>query len=324
MPLHRRATILAVAAVILAGLAGLGAYAWLEQIETDLRAEMQGTHRTRPVVVVEKEVQAGTAITAESVRVVLFPTEAVPEGSFDDPVHVIGRIALTSFRRNEPISDAKLAPTDMTRGGIASLLTGKDKRAMAVPVDEVVAVAGFIQPGDRVDVVATLHTDEEKSRPVTKIIVEDVPVLATGTPVKGSSRTEPAGREDGPRVMTLEVSPQEAEKVSLAASEGRIQLVLRHPLNGAKAGTDGATVEGLLGYPRKDSVPVPTRFVARATKPTPKEDPRPGTLKEPAVVSAGQPLAAPVSIVEVIRGLQRSEVRFAPTPQSEPADDPIR
>ena len=308
MTLQRRASIFAAAAVILAGIAGLGAYAWLEQVETDLREEMQGTHRAQSVVVANEDIPAGTALAAESVRLVSFPTEAIPEGVFDDVSRVSGRIVVASLRRNEPVLEPKLAPVDVTRGGIA-VLTGQDKRAMAVHVDEVVAVAGFIQPGDRVDVLATLHTDEDKSRPVTKIILENVPVLATGERATDASKTAPAGNAEDPHVMTLEVSPPEAEQLALAASEGRIQLALRHPLNGAKAGTDGATVEGLLGDRRSERAP--DRLVAHPTK--------------PAAVSTRRHQARPsVVSVEVIRGLQRSDVRFAPTPQSEPADEPVR
>jgi hypothetical protein len=125
--------------------------------------------------------------------------------------------------------------------------------------------------------------------------------------------------------MTLEVSPREAEKLSLAASEGRIQLVLRHPLNRAKADTDGATVEGLLGHRRKERTPATSRLVAHTNKPAATEDAQPVALKEPAIVSTDHhPAPQPVSIVEVIRGLQRSEVRFAHTPQSEPVDEPAR
>ena len=322
--LQQRASLFMAVAVFLAGIAGVWAYYWLQQVETDLRDEIQGTHRAQSVVVANADIPAGTAISAESVRLVSLPVEAVPEGWFDEIGRVSGRIAVSPFRHNEPVLETKLAPVDVTRGGIAAL-TGQDKRAIAVRVDEVVAVAGFIQQGDRVDVLATLHTDEEKSMPVTKIILENVPVLATGEHAKDTSKTAPAGNEDGPRVMTLEVSPREAEKLSLAASEGRIQLVLRHPLNRAKADTDGATVEGLLGHRRKESTPATSRLVAHTNKPAATEDAQPVALKEPAIVSTDQhPAPQPVSIVEVIRGLQRSEVRFAHTPQSEPVDEPAR
>lgn len=322
--LQRRASLFMAVAILLAGVAGVWAYYWLQQVETGLRDEILGTNRAQSVVVANEDIPAGTAISAESVRLVSLPVEAVPDGWFDEMGRVSGRIALSPFRRNEPVLETKLAPVDVTRGGIAAL-TGQDKRAIAVHVDEVVAVAGFIQPGDRVDVLATLHTDEEKSRPVTKIILENVPVLATGEHAQDASKIAPVGNAEGPHVMTLEVSPREAEKLTLAASEGRIHLVLRHPLNGEKADTDGATVEELLGRSRTKSVPAPSRLVARANKPAAKEDASPAVLKEPAPASSAQHQAPPsVLSVEVIRGLQRSEVRFVHTPQSESPDEHAR
>lgn len=319
--LQRRASIFMAVAMLLAGVAGVWAYYWLQRVETDLRDEIHGTHRTQSVVVANEDIPAGTAISAESVRLVSLPAEAVPEGWFDDMSRVSGRIAVSPFRRNEPLLETKLAPADVTRGGIATL-TSQGKRAIAVHVDEVVAVAGFIQSGDHVDVLATLHTDDDKSRPVTKIILDNVLVLATGENVRDASKNALVGNADGPHVMTLEVSPREAEKLTLAASEGRIHLVLRHPLNGEKADTEGATVEGLLGRTRREGVPVPDRFVVRKDKQASNEfAPRVAT-KELDTASTRQHKAPPsVSSVEVIRGLQRSEVRFANTSQSEPVNE---
>ncbi len=321
MTLQRRASLFMAVAILLAGVAGVWAYSWLQRVETDLRDEIDGTHRAQSVVVANEDIPAGTAISAESVRLVLLPAEAVPEGWFDEMSRVSGRIAVSPFRRNEPVLEPKLAPVDVTRGGIATL-TGQDKRAIAVHVDEVVAVAGFIQQGDHVDVLATLHTDEDKSRPVTKIILENVPVLAIGENAKDASKIAPVGLAEGPHVMTLEVSPREAEKLTLAASEGRIHLVLRHPLNGKNADTEGATVEGLLGRSRGEGVPVPDRLVARKDRQAGHEAAPRIVMNEPAAGSTSQRKAPPSLLsVEVIRGLQRSEVSFANTSQSEPVDE---
>lgn len=319
--LQQRASMLMAVAVLLAGIVSVWAYYWLQSLETELRDEIQGTARAQSVVVANEDVPAGTAISAESVRLVSFPIEAVPEGVFDDMSRVSGRIAVSPFRRNEPVLETKLAPVEVTRGGIATL-TGQDKRAIAVHVDEVVAVAGFIHTGDHVDVLATLHTDDDKSRPMTKIILENVPVLATGEQAQDASKNVPVGNAEGPHVMTLEVGPREAEKLALAASEGRIHLVLRHPLNGEKTDTDGATVEGLLGRSRGEGVPVPDRLVARKDRHARHEAAPRIVMKEPAAVSMSQRKAPPSLLsIEVIRGLQRSEVSFANTSQLEPVDE---
>lgn len=286
--LQQRASLFMALAALLAGVASVLAYYWLQSLETELRDEIRGT--TQSVVVANEDVPAGAAISAASVRLVSLPLEAVPEGVFDDMSRVAGRIAVSPFRRNEPVLETKLAPVEVARGGIAAL-TGQDKRAIAVHVDEVVAVAGFIHPGDHVDVLATLQTDDDKSRPVTKMILENVPVLATGGNATDASKNAPVGNAEGPHVMTLEVSPREAEKLALAASEGKIHLVLRHPLNGEKIDTDGTTVEGLLGRGREPIAPVSAAPpVSRATVPR-----------------------QPAPRVEMILGLKRSEVRFADT-----------
>ena len=294
--LQQRASLFMALAVLLAGIASVLAYYWLQSLETELRDEIRGT--TRSVVVANEDVPAGAAISAASVRLVSFPTEAVPEGVFDDMSRVSGRIAVSPFRRNEPVLETKLAPVEVARGGIAAL-TSQDKRAIAVRVDEVVAVAGFIQPGDHVDVLATLQTDDDKSRPVTKMILENVPVLATGGNATDAPKNAPDGNAEGPHVMTLEVSPREAEKLALAASEGKIHLVLRHPLNGEKIDTHGATVEGLQGRGGEPIVPVSAGAAA----------PPVSRASVPRQLGTRQP----VSRVEMIRGQQRSEVRFTDT-----------
>lgn len=324
MTLQRRASIFMAVAVLLAGIAGIWAYDWLQSREAELRDEIEGTNRSKSVVVANEDVLAGTAISAESVRLVSLPTEAIPEGVFDDVNRVSGRIAVTQLRRNEPVLETKLAPTEVTRGGIATL-TGQTKRAIAVHVDEVVAVAGFIQPGDHVDVLATLHTNDDKSRFVTKIILENVPVLATGGNVSDASKNPPTGNADGPHVMTLEVSPREAEKLTLAASEGRIHLVLRHPLNAEKTDTDGATVEGLLDRSRGAGVSAPAPLLTRNDRQIGHElAPRIAAKEPDSIVTSRHKAPPPVSSVELIRGLQRSEVRFVTTPPAEPADESTR
>jgi pilus assembly protein CpaB len=319
---QRRPALFAAASVILAGIAGLGTYVWLDQVESGLREEIQGANRMRSVVVVTEDLPAGTVIASKSIRLASLPTDLIPDGSFEDPARVVDRIAVMPFYRNEPVLEAKLAPVEVTRGGIAAL-TGPDKRALAVRVDEVVAVAGFIRPGDRVDVLATLHPDEQ-SGPVSKIILENVPVLATEGTAADASKNAPSVTAEGPRVMTLEVSPREAEKLSLAASEGRIQLALRHPLNRETAETEGATVEGLLGRRRGANQPKSDGPGARKDGQAGSEDAARIAANTPAGPSSRRHQALPPVVrVEVIRGLERSEVRFAKTPSGESVDGPI-
>jgi pilus assembly protein CpaB len=145
---------------------------------------------------------------------------------------------ITNIKANEPILDAKLAPSDVTQGGVAAV-TQSEKRAMAVRVDDVVGVAGFINPGNRVDVLVTLR--EAASQ--TKTVLQNVLVLATGT------QTDAHGNGVKPRevrVITVEVTPEEAEKLALAAHEGKVTMALRNYSNTQPTLTSGATISTLL------------------------------------------------------------------------------
>jgi len=153
-------------------------------------------------------------------------------------------------------------------------VTDPMKRAMSVKVDEVIGVSGFIKPGDHVDVMVTIEPDSKSQNPVAKMILGNLKVLAAGM------QYEKNGNEQDPKpvqVMTLEVDVEEAEKLALASTQGKLRLALRNPLNVEKVLTKGANVASLLAS-----------FRAKETK------------KE----------GAPESSVEVIKGGERTNVKF--------------
>jgi pilus assembly protein CpaB len=131
-----------------------------------------------------------------------------------------------------------LAPLDVTQGGVAAV-TQPEKRAMAVRVDDVVGVAGFINPGNRVDVLVTLR--EASSQ--TKTVLQNVLVLATGTQLDAHGN---GTKSREVRVITVEVTPEEAEKLALAAHEGKVTMALRNYANTQPILTSGATISTLL------------------------------------------------------------------------------
>ena len=233
--------------VILLGLAVLMAlftsvllYNWLEQQRAtrQLIAPQVVSVPTENVAVATADLVWGTKLTADMIKLVPFPEESLPEGYLSTVERLHGRILLTSIKANEPILDAKLAPLDVTQGGVAAV-TQPEKRAMAVRVDDVVGVAGFINPGNRVDVLVTLR--EASSQ--TKTVLQNVLVLATGTQLDAHGNgTKP--REV--RVITVEVTPEEAEKLALAAHEGKVTMALRNFTNTQPILTSGATVSTLL------------------------------------------------------------------------------
>ena len=213
-------------------------YGWVKQM-----AQSQTQAReTQPVVVAAVDLTWGTSLTGDMVKVVPYLKESLPAGYFSDVSGVNGRTIIYPVKAGEPVFESKLAPTTVSSGGVAALVTPK-KRAMAVKVDKVVGVSGFVHPGNRVDVLVTLSKNERANSPMTKIVLENILVLATGTEL------EKAGKQEKPQqvdVITLEVTPEEGEKLALAATEGKLQLALRNFTDTDNAQTRGTTIPGLL------------------------------------------------------------------------------
>ena len=241
------------------------------------------------VAVAARDIVWGTKFTPEMIKIVKFPKESIPEGHFESTDAVKGRIILINAKMSEPILESKLAPSTVLSGGVTAVMN-PEKRAMAVKVDEVVGVAGFIKPSDHVDVMVTMSHAGGTEKLFTKLLLENVLVLATG------SDMEKKGKDDKPSpvsVITLEVSPEEAEKLALATTEGKLRLALRHSQNSQAVLTTGATVDSLLSsYQLHKVTPV-----QKAVK-----------------VVATSPLARPVEDlkIELIKGTSVSNVKFSP------------
>jgi pilus assembly protein CpaB len=243
------------------------------------------------VAVADTDLFWGTKLTPEMMRLVPLPPGNLPQGYFPSVESLTGRVLLINVTANEPILETKLAPIDVTRGGVAAV-TQAEKRAMAIKVDNVVGVAGFINPGNRVDVLVTLQKDP----PITKTVLQNVLVLATGTEI------ERKGDESKPiqvPVVTVEVTLEEGEKLALAANEGKLQLALRNHLNTTPVLTSGATVPSLLDSYRLKEKPAPQPVKQEKTVPKTKSD-----LPSPVVP------AEPPTQVEVIKGSTVTTLTF--------------
>ena len=182
----------------------------------------------------------------------------LPGDLFFDVVDLKGRVLRANLRSQELILEFHLAPRG-ARPGVDAVLD-PEKRAMAVKVDQEVAVAGFIRPGDRVDVLVTMQKPGKQKQTVTKTVLENVRVLAIGTQMQVE---EEKGEATPVTVMTLEVSPEGAEKLTLATTRGRLRLVLRSSYNSEKILTPGITAQTLL-----DSLSPPRPRPSRKTKRT--------------------------------------------------------
>ncbi len=241
---------------------------------------------TQPVVVAAANLQLGTAIAKDDLQIVQFPEGTAPEGTFSQPADLLGRGLIVPVVKNEPILAAKLASKEAGAGLPPVIPEGM--RAVSVRVNEVVGVAGYVLPGNRVDVVATASPTESRSDTTSKVVLSNVQVLTAGT------RMEQGQDDNKPTqvtVVTLLVNPEHAERLALASTEGKIQLALRNPLDQGAPDTPGVRTAGLMGG-KPAVAAAPVRVAARA--------PRPAAM--PTVDAA----PAPMPSVEIIRGDKRS------------------
>ncbi len=255
--------ILLVAAVIVALLTSLATYNWLQE-KREVRVVK--SVETVPVAVAKVGLPSGSVVKKEMVKTRDFMKGSLPEGSYFPSIEAIeGRVIVSSVQADEPILMSRLAPENLSEGGVPAVI--KDlKRAMAVKVDQIIGVAGFIKPGDRVDVLVTL-SNPEGAGPVTKIVLENMLVIATGTQVQKGAQGASASPVN---VITLEVTPEEAEKIGLATSQGRIQLALRSYKDEKEVFTKGATIASLMSSYRIGA-PVKTEQVFQSeSRPAPR------------------------------------------------------
>jgi pilus assembly protein CpaB len=235
------------------------------------------------VVVAADNIPVGVKLEAHDIRVITLPQSAVPPGAFSGASQVLGRGAILPVSQGDFILPGKLAAVN-AGAGLPSMIP-QGMRAVSVRVNDVVSVAGFVQPGTHVDVLATGNQSGGNERQTTTVL-ENVLVLAVG---KSLDRNPSADAQTAP-VITLAVSPDDAQKLALASQEGRIQLSLRNPVDTKKGGI-GATRTSSLYLGDK---PVTT-------------EPKPKVRKMVAKVAA--PASAPYA-VEMIRGSKRDETKF--------------
>jgi len=189
-----------------------------------LQAKMAPQKVGVDVVVAANDIQVGAKIADRDLKVVKYPPEDLPPRVFHTKTSALGRGTVLPIGKGEFVVPDKLAAENAGAG--LSTLIAVGMRAEAVRVNDVTAVAGFVVPGTRVDVLVTGNPSGSKE-PQTMTVLQDVAVLATGQRTERSATGEPQNAS----VVTLLVSPQGSEKLALASQEGRIQLVLRNPLD---------------------------------------------------------------------------------------------
>jgi pilus assembly protein CpaB len=216
------------------------------------------------VVVAANDLDIGAEIARDDIRVIDWPTSAVPANAISDPQEVIGRGIIMPMIQNEPFLPLKLSSKDGGGGLPPAIPPGL--RAVSVKVNEVIGVAGYVLPGTRVDVVATISPTQQPTDMTSKVILTNVQVLAAGTKIE---RDTEKNKPIAVSVVTLLVDPSEAEKLTLAANEGKIQLAMRNPLDKATPVTRGVKPAVLLGAVATTPRPITARTVASQTPPPP-------------------------------------------------------
>lgn len=230
---------------------------------------------TRPVVVATTNLALGSELRADDLSTVNWPASAVPEGSFAQPSEIVGRGLIMSVVRHEPILPGKLASKEAGSGLPPIIPAGK--RAVSVKVNEVIGVAGYVLPGTFVDVLATANPTERPEDVTTKVVLTTVQVLTAGTRLEQDTKD---GKPIQVTVVTLLVTPEESERLTLATTEGKIQLALRNPLDSSAPTTPGVKPDALLGV-----------------------TPKPAAVKKAVKVPA--PVPVPPPTIEIIRGEKR-------------------
>ena len=251
--------------------------------------------KTRKVVVATAELPVGARIRNQDLRIVSVPEDFAPQSSFEKADDVKDRVVTNLVLKDEPVVPSRLAPPGSAPGLAPMIPAGF--RAVSIRVNDVIGVAGFIQPGMHVDVLASGRLPNSDDS-VTRTVLQNVAVLSAGQVLT----PEPKGQVINAQVVTLQVRPAEAEVLALASVEGRIQLVLRNSADIAVASTPGAHLRAVYGNGVSELPPAATRRPERSlvgnVKPTPALPSIPVT----------PPVLPKARIIEVIRGTNRSEV----------------
>jgi pilus assembly protein CpaB len=282
-----RAIAMLILSVVIGLVATIVASGWVAQ---------QGRAASNKVVVAAVDIELGSRLNTQLLKTIDWPSGSSPAGAIGDPQALQDRVVKTSILRGEPVLEAKLAPVGSS-GGLSAVIP-EGKRAITVRVNDVIGVAGFALPGNYVDIVVNTQIDGEGKgdKQISKIVLEHILVLAVA---------QEANRDETkPKVVnavTLEVTPEQAEKLDLARSVGTLSLVLRNQVDKHGGDTVGVMKRQLLA----GEFPNPA-------DPVQPPKPKAGAHRRKAVkpLQGTQPASSPKITVEVIKGVQKATVEF--------------
>ena len=244
-------------AVLVAAIAAYALYTYLKGQETKL-TEAVATQR---IVVAAVEIPMGTTINMTQAKTAEWPKANMPQGTFAASDQVIGRTSIQTFMPGDPITETKLMPKEGPVG-IMTYKIPEGHRAMTVGVDQVAGVAGFLNPNNIVDVVL-IAAPPGANQQIGKIVLQNVPLLAIGQIVE-----QKEGKPVVVPTVTVDVTPEDAEKLAIASTQGRLQLVLRRLGDKEVVKTTGATVTKVIGSSMGSPVKVASSGAKVAKAPT--------------------------------------------------------
>jgi pilus assembly protein CpaB len=279
---RNRTLLVLLVAVGLASLATYGVFRTIKSIPV-----RQVEVATRHVVIAAENLPLGTRVSKEQVKVVGWPAATPVEGSFASVEEIVGRGVIQPVQANELLTETKLAPKEAGAGLSPSIPPGM--RALSVKVNDVIGVAGFTVPGARVDVVVVVN---DRDNSMARVVVSNLQVLTAGTRYDIEQAKD--GKPMPSNVVTLLVTPEQAERITLAQTNGSITLVLRNPLDVVPTETSGVRMAGLMGSP--STAPVEKPAQSRRSKAPAKA----------VVVAPPPPPVQPRPVVETIRAGKRT------------------
>ena len=276
-------------AVLTAALASFGVFLTLKRMPVR-EVEVASTY----VVVAARALPTGVRLAAADLKLVPWPAGHMVPGGFSTIEAVVNRGLLSSVVENEPMVESKLAGSEGGAGLPSAIPQGM--RAMSVRVNDVIGVAGFLDPGTRVDLMVTIRKKDEST---SRTVASNVQVLTAGTrsdQQRPKDAKTPASGPPAAAVVTLLVTPEDAERIALAQSEGQIMLSLRNPLDTGETESEGVKTAALFGGEPEPPAPI-VKAVSVRRPPVPA----------PAPTASAPPPPPKMYTVEAIRAAKRSE-----------------
>ncbi|HSB62318.1 MAG TPA: Flp pilus assembly protein CpaB, partial [Vicinamibacteria bacterium] len=238
-----------------ASVMGLVASALVYRVVSQVAADVR--EPAEEVVVASVNMGLAETVTPRHVKLVAWPRRSVPAGALKTLAEAEGRVVRSSVVAGEPLLEAKLAPNLAGRGGVMPMLVPPGERGVTIKVDDAIKESGFVLPSSKVDVLVSMYKEPGSQTRISKVILQDVLVLAAGQTVEL--------RDNKPvtiTTVTLALTPDEAERLALAQAEGKLTLATRNLQDSAVVQTAGATSSTLLG-----TTPAPAPRVAAAPRP---------------------------------------------------------